>query len=202
VNYLLGTTRLSNHYFVMRHGHSLANQQGIIVSRPENGVPGFGLSKRGESQVSTAIPPGSLLDMSTMIISSDFKRARESAEVIYKILKCETAIRSDVRLRERNFGSLELSTDDNYARVWNMDESNPDNQLLGVESPNQVMRRVSALIAEYETDFSGKTLLLVSHGDALQILQTAFQKQDASRHRSQQHLKTAEIRPLKLSSQH
>jgi len=199
VNYLLDFARLSNHYFVMRHGHSLANQQGIIVSHPENGVPGFGLSKRGESQVLTAIPPDSLLDTNTMIISSDFKRARESAEVIYKILKCETAIRSDVRLRERNFGSLELSDDDNYVRVWNMDESNPDNQLLGVESPNQVMRRVSALIAEYETDFSGKTLLLVSHGDALQILQTAFQKQDASRHRSQQHLETAEIRPLNLS---
>lgn len=202
MNYLLDLTRLSNHYFVMRHGHSLANQQGIIVSHPENGVSGFGLSKRGESQVSTAISPDSLLNTNTMIISSDFKRARESAEVIYKILNCETAIRSDVRLRERNFGSLELSDDDNYARVWNKDESNPDNQLLGVESPNQVMRRVSALIAEYETDFSGKTLLLVSHGDALQILQTAFQKQDASRHRSQQHLETAEIRPLKLSSQH
>lgn len=199
MNYLLDTTRLSNHYFVMRHGHSLANQRGIIVSHPENGVSGFGLSKRGESQVSTAIPRDSLLDTNTMIISSDFKRARESAELIYKILKCETAIRSDVRLRERNFGSLELSDDDNYARVWNMDESNPDNQLLGVESPNKVMRRVSSLIAEYETDFSGKTLLLVSHGDALQILQTAFQKQDASRHRSQQHLETAEIRSLKLS---
>jgi len=202
VNHLLDITRLSNRYFVMRHGHSLANQQGIIVSHPENGIPGFGLSESGESQVFAAIPPDSLLDTNTMIISSDFKRARKSAEVIYKILNCKMAIRSDVRLRERNFGNLELSTDENYARVWEMDEINPDNRLLGVESPNQVMRRVSALITECETDFSDKTLLLVSHGDALQILQTAFQKEDASRHRSQQHLETAEIRRLKLSNRY
>ncbi len=200
MNHLLDITRLSNRYFVMRHGHSLANLQGIIVSHPENGIPGFGLSESGESQVSAAIPPDHLLDTNTLIISSDFKRARESAEVIYKMLNCKAAIRSDVRLRERNFGNLELSTDANYARVWQMDEINPDNRLLGVESPNQVMRRISALIIDYETDFSGETLLLVSHGDALQILQTAFQKKDASQHRSQQHLETAEIRRLKLSS--
>ena len=200
MNYLLDITRLSNRYFVMRHGHSLANQQRIIVSHPENGIPGFGLSESGESQVSAAISPDHLLDTNTLIISSDFKRARESAEVIYQRLNCKTAIRSNVRLRERNFGDLELSADENYPRVWEMDEIDPDNRSLGVESPNQVMRRVSALITEFETDFSGETLLLVSHGDALQILQTAFQKEDASQHRSQQHLETAEIRRLKLSS--
>ena len=199
MNPLLDITRLSNRYFVMRHGHSLANQQGIIVSHPENGIPGFGLSVSGESQVSTTIPPDSLLDTSTMIISSDFKRARESAEIICKMLNCKTAIHFDVRLRERNYGNLELSTDKNYARVWKMDKNNPDNQSLGVESPNQVMCRVSDLIIDYETIFSGETLLLVSHGDALQILQASFQKEDASRHRSQQHLETAEIRRLILS---
>ena len=67
---------------------------------------------------------------------------------------------------------------------------------------SQSIKKDGLFITECETSFSGQSLLLVSHGDALQILQTTFQKEDASRHRSQQHLETAEIRRLKLSSQH
>ena len=63
------------------------------------------------------------------------------------------------------------------------------------------MQRVTAMVSEYEEKLSGVTLLLVSHGDALQILQTAFSRQDASRHRLQQHLETAEIRRLRLPDQ-
>ena len=61
------------------------------------------------------------------------------------------------------------------------------------------MQRVTAMVSEYEEKLSGRTLLLVSHGDALQILQTAFSKQDASRHRQHAHLNIAEIRELVLA---
>ena len=47
--------------------------------------------------------------------------------------------------------------------------------------------------------FADTTVLLVSHGDALQILQTAFHRMDASRHRQLDHLDTAEIRLLTLA---
>lgn len=51
--------RLRNRYFLFRHGHSLANQGGIIVSAAENGVPamggplgtGWGLSDKGKEQI-------------------------------------------------------------------------------------------------------------------------------------------------------
>ena len=33
--------QLKNRYFAMRHGESEANVQRIILSDPENGVPGF-----------------------------------------------------------------------------------------------------------------------------------------------------------------
>jgi probable phosphoglycerate mutase len=61
------------------------------------------------------------------------------------------------------------------------------------------MARVTALVCEYEEKISAVTILLISHGDALQILQTAFSKQCASEHRRQLHLETAEIRELSLS---
>ncbi|MCZ6797456.1 MAG: histidine phosphatase family protein, partial [Gammaproteobacteria bacterium] len=88
--------------------------------------------------------------------------------------------------------------DSAYPLVWAKDEIDPDNDDKGVESPNQVMQRVSAVVFDYEAKYSATTILMVSHGDALQILQTAFCKQDASNHRRQQHLQTAEIRRLMI----
>ena len=191
---------LKNRYYVMRHGHSLANELGIIVSRAENGISAYGLSPLGQSQVNGAIRADIPVDDKTLIISSDFKRARETADRVHDLLKSKTPVRFDPRLRERDFGNYELSTAKNYERVWLEDKSSADNCLEGVESPNQVMRRVTGLVSELESEFSGASLLLVSHGDTLQILQTAFQQQEASSHRSQPHLETAEIRLLQMNS--
>jgi probable phosphoglycerate mutase len=199
LNHLLDYQRLANRYFAIRHGDSLANQQGIIVSHPQNGVPGYGLSDTGRSQVLECLGRDNQLDAAMLIVSSDFRRARETAEIIHRQLHVESPVCFDQRLRERNFGELELGPDDAYARIWAKDEISADNRPDAVESANQVMTRVSELVSDYENRHVDMTLLLVSHGDALQILQTAFCKQDAATHRQQPHLETAEIRQLRLA---
>lgn len=198
LNYLLEIDRLSNRYFAMRHGHSTANQQGIIVSHPENGCDQYGLSNLGRLQVKESLQNFVLLDVNTIIVSSDFSRARESAEIASALLHCDGSINLDLRLRERDFGELELASDSGYADVWQEDAANPDSRLRGVESVNQVMTRVTSVVAEYEDRYSGATILLVSHGDALQILQTAFARKDGSSHRQLDHLHTAQIRQLQF----
>jgi broad specificity phosphatase PhoE len=199
LNHLLGCKHLSNRYFAMRHGHSLANLQGLIVSHFENAGDEFGLSEKGRLQVLESVQRDTWLNSATVIVSSDFKRTRESAEIVRQFFKTPFSVRFDPRLRERNFGELELTADSGYAGIWREDEKNPDHQLSAVESANQVMARVTELVLCYESELSAATLLLVSHGDALQILQTAFCQQDAARHRQQQHLETAEIRQLVLT---
>ena len=196
MNHLLGIERLNNRYFAIRHGHSLANQQGVIVSHPENGRDNYGLSELGRRQVRASLQQNNQLDANTVVVTSDFKRARESAGIAFEVLACSVSICEEPRLRERNFGELELATDDSYGEVWQQDEINPDSRFRGVESVNQVMARVTAVVADYEKRYSAATILLVSHGDALQILQTAFARRDASSHRQLEHLNTAEIRQL------
>mgnify|MGYP001556068181 FL=1 len=198
LNYLLEINRLGNRYFAMRHGHSIANQQGIIVSHPDNGCDRFGLSELGREQVKQSLQNFGLLDVNTIIVSSDFCRARESAEIVNAQLSGDGSINLDSRLRERNFGELELTPDSRYMDVWQQDAKDPDSQLRGVESVNQVMSRVTSVVAEYEARYTGATILLVSHGDALQILQTAFARMDGSSHRQLDHLHTAQIRPLQF----
>lgn len=200
MNHLLNIAGLKNRYFAMRHGHSQANQQGIIVSHPENGCDHYGLSERGRQQVRASLRQNNQLDANTMVVSSDFKRARESAGIAFELLACGITIDLDPRLRERHFGELEMSADDSYDQVWQQDKVNPDSCVKGVESVNQVMARVTAVIADYENRYSAATILLVSHGDALQILQTAFARLDASTHRQLEHLHTAEIRQLLLNA--
>jgi len=199
LNHLSNCAALGNRYYVMRHGHSLGNQQGIIVSYPENGCDGFGLSEQGREQVEASLRIDSLLDVDTVIVSSDFNRAVESAAIARQALSSRSPIETDVRLRERNFGQLELGPDSAYQAVWQHDEQDPDSDYRAVESVNQVMSRVTGLIVDLERRFADTSLLLISHGDALQILQTAFAGRDASTHRQLQHLQTAEIRYLRLA---
>ncbi|MDH3634031.1 MAG: phosphoglycerate mutase family protein [Gammaproteobacteria bacterium] len=198
MNCLLEFEHLNNRYFAMRHGHSLANQRAIIVSQPENGLDGFGLSDQGRVQVRESLQLIQFPFANTIIVSSDFCRARESAEIAAHSLDAVEAINLDRRLRERNFGELELTADSGYDDVWKADAENPDHQVMGVESVNQVMERVTSVIVEYENCCSNTSILLVSHGDALQILETAFARMDGSEHRQLEHLHTAQIRELQF----
>ena len=201
VNRLLSIAELVNRYHVMRHGHSRANQQGIIVSDPANGCRGFGLSALGQAQVRETLDACDWLMPDTRIISSDFTRARETAETVHDWIGCDRLPLLDERLRERFFGVFELAADSAYADIWALDALDPDQQQHGVESPNAVMSRVTGLVVECERDYRDCDILFISHGDALQILQTAFHRLDASRHREIPHLQTAEIRTLDLAPQ-
>jgi broad specificity phosphatase PhoE len=64
-----------------------------------------------------------------------------------------------------------------------------------------VLDRVTALVADLERRYSGRDILLVSHGDTLQILQAGFLRLDPSLHRRLPPLGTAEIRELHLAGE-
>ena len=101
-------------------------------------------------------------------------------------------------LRERFFGDWEGSAADTYARVWAADQTDSDQVGGGVEPVAAVLDRTTALIADLERRYSGRHILLVSHGDPLQILQAGFLRLSPTSHRRLPALRTAEIRPLRL----
>lgn len=188
---------LKNQYYVMRHGESLANTADIIVSHPDNGISGYGLSEVGRQQVTAEIS-GCNLPQLTQIICSDFKRAHETAKIAHRILACQSPAILDARLRERNFGELELGSDELYSEVWSADQQKTNRSDIGVETVESVLDRALELILELESEYSDISFLLIAHGDVLQILQTAFSALPANHHRELPHLKTAELRRLGL----
>jgi broad specificity phosphatase PhoE len=197
MNHLSGVARLANAYRVMRHGQSKANEAGVIVSRIESDRRGdWGLSELGRRQA-LAAAAGSGLPADTVICSSDFSRARETAEIVRAHLGAPEVIITDA-LRERSFGDLEGTSAGNYARVWTVDEAGAGHADAGIEPAAGVLDRATALIAGLERRYAGRDILLVSHGDTLQILQAGFVRLDPAAHRHVPHLETAEIRELRL----
>ena len=192
--------KFKNRYFIIRHGESEANVAGILLSHPKDGTVSFGLSLKGKKQVKSSVSKSKrekLLDSDAIIYSSDFLRARETAEIAKKLLGIKN-INFHKKLRERYFGKLDKTALSNITEAWEHDEKNPNHKHKGVENPNKILKRTLAVISELEKKYKDKKILLVSHGDVLQILHTYFSKKPVSHHRKIPHLETAEIRELKV----
>lgn len=197
VNNLQNLHALKNRYYIMRHGQSKANLQQIIISRPDNGTrEDYALTELGREQAKSSVT-NSPLGKETLIYCSDFSRAKETAGIVQGVLGV-SEIHVTQKLRERNFGDWEKSDITNYHKVWELDQDSANHVENNVEAVNEVLDRATSLILDLEKRYSDKDILLVSHGDTLQILQTGFHKIDPTRHRSLTHLEIAEIRELTL----
>jgi glucosyl-3-phosphoglycerate phosphatase len=189
---------LQNRYFVMRHGKSRANERELILSNPEEGIVDYGLTEEGREQVRRSVQEAKkkgMLDEKTIIYSSDFKRCTETSEIARGVLGCNS-IHLEPALRERYFGIWEKTHNSNYQKVWDLDAQDPDHRMNEVESANDVLERITSLIKDLEKRYWNASILLVSHGDVLQILQTTFENVSTANHRQLLLLGTAEIREL------
>jgi probable phosphoglycerate mutase len=193
VNHLAGR-KLHNRYFVMRHGESKPNASGVIISHPRSAIhPKHGLTDEGRRQAEAAARVCDL-DEQTIIYSSDFSRALETAEIVREVIGAGP-IHTTPLLRERFFGDLEGVAHDEYRHLWANDVSGAAHRKYNIEPPEHVMERTTQLVLKLEDAYQGKTILLVSHGDPMKILQAAFKNQPPSE-RDQNELANAEIREL------
>ncbi|SER50296.1 probable phosphoglycerate mutase [Vreelandella subterranea] len=183
-------THWRNRYLLMRHGHSQANQQGVIVSSPARGVANFGLSELGEQQLAQRVADWQW-PTPTRVVHSDFLRTAQTAAHIADAFGLTPSV--ETRLRERYFGELEGQGDDRYPGIWALDAQNAEHHYHQVEAVSAVAKRMRAVIDDWEQTASGETIALVSHGDPLQILLTALAGKPLSQHREREALLPASI---------
>lgn len=97
------------------------------------------------------------------VYASDLARARETAEIVAATHGLD--VRTDVELRERNFGSWEGLTDveihERYGDDWTQHDG---------ESDAEVRNRVLAAVERIAAAHPGEEVLVVSHGGALNSL--------------------------------
>ena len=203
INHLESINKLRNQYFAVRHGESEANVARLISSNPQIGGQTHGLSSNGRKQVeeNTKLFVENHPGKTYVIVSSDFRRANETATIVIENLSnAKLKIQIDTRLRERFFGTYDGTSDENYPIIWKNDEENPQKNIDELVEPVESVReRTTSLIKDLEEKYEDQIIFLVSHGDSLQILQTAFERiANANQQRSLKHLERAEFRPLIL----
>ncbi|CAH9106905.1 unnamed protein product [Cuscuta epithymum] len=183
---------LGNKYWVLRHGRSIPNVLELIVSSMENGIlEEYGLAPRGVEQALSAgdsfreeLKRNSIELERVRICYSPFSRTRQTAQHVASRLGIpffeegppapQCMVIND--LRERFFGrTFELQSHDKYQEIWALDEEDPFMRPdLHGESVADVVSRLTNAITTIESSFQGCAVLIVSHGDPLQILQTVL----------------------------
>ncbi|KAJ0010033.1 hypothetical protein Pint_34113 [Pistacia integerrima] len=187
-----------NKYWVLRHGKSIPNEKGLVVSSLENGTrPEYQLASEGVNQAQLAgelflkeLNENNIPLENVRICYSPFSRTTHTAKVVASVLNIpfegpQCKVIED--LRERFFGpTFELMSHDKhlkvslfllpfyeqYAEIWALDEKDPFMRPEGGESVNDVASRLASAMVSIESEFQGCSILVVSHGDPLQILQT------------------------------
>ncbi|KAH9620769.1 hypothetical protein KSS87_005482 [Heliosperma pusillum] len=208
-----------NRYWILRHGKSIPNEQGLIVSsmeasivgsmclvgvcsggvrirspgyqkietfRGENGIlPEYQLGLGGVAQAQLAgdkflkeLNDANIELENVRICYSPFSRTAHTARVVASVLNIPfegPQCKAFEDLRERYFGpSYELSSYERYSEIWDLDEKDPFEQPEGGESVADVVSRLIIAMEQIETIYEGCAILIVSHGDPLQILQTVL----------------------------
>lgn len=179
--------------YLCRHGHSVANNENIIISKLEDGIdPKWGLTDLGRQQADAAgecllkslgkFDPGRF-----RVFTSPFSRTMETAlqaashlEVGFK----DPRLTKAEELRERYFGSYDHKSTSYYAEVWAEDSKDPGAKPPGNgESTTDVANRLREFIQSLEAQFQDYNILLVSHGDALSILAAMLLGDNLTNHR-------------------
>ena len=133
---------------------------------------------------------GPVASEDVVVVSSDFTRTRETAEILHGTLGAKTPLRFDIGLRERDMGDLDLMEvnfrmNPNLFDLWREDERDVTKAEHNVESAAAVAARMSSVVKSVNEEFEGKAVVLVSHQDPLHILHALFAGWPLAKHRKQ-----------------
>src|SRR3989344_3810857 len=164
---LRNRTRLNNRYFLVRHGESSSNVGGWISSWPERRPNP--LTRKGKAQIERLSKKLSKKSID-LIVTSPMQRTKQTAALIAKALKVEVAV--DARLQDMNVSTFNTRPLKEYDAFLGQDpKAHWVKKPIGGENWNDLRKRMIGFLRDLERRYSGKTILLVSHGDPLFLLQ-------------------------------
>jgi broad specificity phosphatase PhoE len=190
-----------NKYFFLRHGQNnhQVEHKDIIYFWPD-GNPPYHLTELGKEESKLA---GEKLkkDNINYIFSSDILRCRETAKIAAQIIGYDIdKIIYDTRLRDLNWGDFGGKTKEEYWGFYGNDRMNAfDKTIPGGESWNQCKERAVKLFNEIEEEFQNQSILIVSHGDTLWLLEgyiRGLNNKELLEKRSEIILGTGEVREI------
>jgi isoleucyl-tRNA synthetase len=175
---------LRNGIFLMRHGQSERNVKKLISSKKEIKDP---LTLEGINESVTAAKELKK-EKIDIIFSSPFSRAKETAVIVAKEIGMdEKEIIYDDRL-------VEISTEGYEDKSWS--DFDLRKNIEGIESLDEIRKRVMQLIYEIDKKYEGKNILIIGHGGPLNAMRLGgegFAYKDIAKHFYENPLKNAEV---------
>lgn len=158
-----------NKYWAMRHGQAESNIEDKISTDPT--APDH-LTDKGKEQVKESAQKLKS-EKINLIISSDFVRTKETAQIVAEELGLNSAdIISDKRLREIENSHFQGKTWREYNEAFGERINRLHNHLsTGGENYNDVRQRIMSVFYSIDKEYEGKNILIVSHGLPLFMLQ-------------------------------
>lgn len=151
-----------NKYFVMRHGESVGNTKQVWSTHVDNKDP---LTERGVEMAKATAE--TLKDSGIdLIITSPFERTKETAHIVAQVLGLSPElVLEDSAMSEWKAGEeFEGKDMESYFQTRNKQSDRYGFKTEDGESYNDVLKRSGEFIYGIEKKYSGKTILIVSHG--------------------------------------
>lgn len=158
-----------NTFLTVRHTEADHLIRGISDAQKD----GIKLTERGQELAGEVAKQLSSQGI-TKIVSSPVERTREMAEILGKALNLPVTF--DDRLWEIRTGVFDGRPLADYHAFFKDSVDYWSKRPDGGESRRDVRRRMLALVRELNGRFKGETILIVSHGDPLFVLESALAK--------------------------
>lgn len=151
--------------YAARHGRTVWNEENRIC-----GLTDIPLSSEGKIQAEMMAEDERLGDIN-VIISSPLLRAVQTAEPLSE--KLGVGITTDPRLTEQNYGIYEGM--DRNTKEYLENKGNFAFRYPGGESMLRLCHRVYGFLEDVKKKYRGKTVLLITHGGVLRMINTYFE---------------------------
>ncbi|MBP9751397.1 MAG: histidine phosphatase family protein [Candidatus Moranbacteria bacterium] len=152
-------------FFLVRHGQSENNVLGLLSSWPEKRI--FHLTEKGREQAVVAAEKLQGKEIAK-IYSSPITRALETARIISVATGIDIVV--DERLRETDFGIYDGMSPKVRTAKYATDLDRIDTDIAEIEGLRHERERISAFLVDVMKNDVGKKIVVVSHGDPLELL--------------------------------
>ncbi len=174
--------------FVIRHGQTLVNVLGMV-----NGRNKIGLNRVGKNEARNASKEVGDLELD-LIICSPLKRTKQTCDLVNKN---SIEVIYDERLLERNSNKVQFN------KISGLDfnewyDINKEILPKDAEGFKSIYERTVSLIEELKDKYSGKTIMLVTHGDVCKAINAYFNDIKDAKSISEFNQKNCEIKKYTL----
>lgn len=153
-------------FYLVRHGEAENNVHFILNSLPE--IKTYSLTDHGREQAAEAAKFLATVG-ADVIFSSPMQRTKETAEIIAEAAGLN--VEFDKRLREAGFGIFNERTQEDLLKKYpNVEERISPDRADGIESFINMRGRLQSFLDDLRQKYSGKKVIVVSHGDPLEQL--------------------------------